>query len=171
MNYINKGKRDILIFPKFNNINIIQNIRYKYDELAHIIHPHITLAYPFNNDLSNEELAYKLRYILKDIKPFKISLSKLSLNWDNRVNTYYIFLNIDEGKEKIQFLHDLIYEYLLTNDKAVKYNYIPHITLGNTNNPNEKIELKEVFETIIDTIYVESIGDNEESNIILEIKL
>ena len=33
MNYINKGKRDILIFPKFNNINKIQSIREKYDEL------------------------------------------------------------------------------------------------------------------------------------------
>lgn len=27
MNYINKGKRDILIFPKFDNIEEIQKIR------------------------------------------------------------------------------------------------------------------------------------------------
>ena len=33
MNYINKGKRDILIIPKFNNVNKIQIIREKYDEL------------------------------------------------------------------------------------------------------------------------------------------
>ena len=36
MNYINKGKRDILIFPKFKNIDKIQEIRKKYDELAEI---------------------------------------------------------------------------------------------------------------------------------------
>ena len=56
MNYINKGKRDILIFPKFDNVEIIQEIRKKYDELYSIIPPHITLAFPFNDDISNDEL-------------------------------------------------------------------------------------------------------------------
>ena len=32
MNYINEGKRDILIIPKFNNIKAIQEVRRKYDE-------------------------------------------------------------------------------------------------------------------------------------------
>jgi len=39
-NYINKGKRDILIIPKFNNIDKIQEIRKKYDELYMKIMPH-----------------------------------------------------------------------------------------------------------------------------------
>ena len=47
----------------------------------------------------------------------------------------------------------------------------PHITLGTTNNINENINLKEDFETIIDNIVVESIGENEESNIEFEIKI
>lgn len=33
MNYINKGKRDILLFPDFSNIQKIENVRKKYDEL------------------------------------------------------------------------------------------------------------------------------------------
>ena len=53
MNYINRGKRDILIIPKFNNINKIQKIREKYDELYDIINPHITLAFPFKSNISN----------------------------------------------------------------------------------------------------------------------
>ena len=85
MNYINKGKRDILIIPKFSNIHKIQMIREKYDELFNIIDP--------------------------------------------------------------------------------------HITLGTTNNPNEKIELNEEFETIVDSIVVEQIGENEESIIEFEINL
>ena len=56
MNYVNKGKRDILIFPKFKNIEKIQLIREKYDELAQILPPHITLAFPFESDISNEKL-------------------------------------------------------------------------------------------------------------------
>lgn len=56
MNYINKGKRDILILPKFDNINEIQKIRKKYDELYDKIMPHITIAFPFRKSISNEEL-------------------------------------------------------------------------------------------------------------------
>ena len=85
MNYINEGKRDILIIPKFNNIYKIQMIREKYDELFDIIEP--------------------------------------------------------------------------------------HITLGTTNNANEKIELNEEFETIVESIVVEQIGKNEESIIKFKINL
>ena len=58
MNYINEGKRDILIIPKFDNIHKIQMIREKYDELFDIIEPHITLAFPFRSNISNEELKH-----------------------------------------------------------------------------------------------------------------
>ena len=47
MNYINKGKRDILIIPKFKNIDKIQDIRQKYDELYEKIMPHITVLPQF----------------------------------------------------------------------------------------------------------------------------
>lgn len=49
MKYINKGKRDILIFPQFTNIEKIENIRKQYDELYKILPPHITLAFPFES--------------------------------------------------------------------------------------------------------------------------
>ena len=55
MNYINKGRRDILIIPNFEDIEEIQEIRKKYDELYKIIPPHITLVFPFKNEISNED--------------------------------------------------------------------------------------------------------------------
>ena len=76
--------------------------------------PHITLAFPFKKDISNEELKKQLLKITKNIKPF---------------------------------------------------------TLGNTNNFYEKIELNDEFETIVDSIVIEQIGENEESIIESEIKL
>ena len=100
MNYKNEGKRDILIIPEFKNINKIQKIREKYDELFNIIEPHITLAFPFKNDISNEELKQQLLNITKDISPFKIKCKGVTLRKDNRINTYYIFLNIQEGSNK-----------------------------------------------------------------------
>ena len=171
MYYINEGKRDILIIPKFNNIKIIQDIRKKYDELFDIIAPHITLAFPFKRDISNEKLREQLLDIVKNIKPFKIKCKGATLKKDERANTYYIFLNIVEGKEIINQINQKIYQNILNDIDIRKYNYEPHITLGNTNNANEKIEINEEFETIVNSIVVERIGKNEESIIEFEIFL
>lgn len=163
MNYINRGKRDILIIPKFNNIHKIQMIREKYDELFDKIEPHITLAFPFRSNISNEKLKQQLTDIIRDNNPFRIKCKGVTLRKDKRINTYYIFLNIVEGKEIINEINHKIYENILNNVDIKKYNYEPHITLGTTNNSNEEIELNEEFETIVDSIVVEQIGENEES--------
>lgn len=171
MNYINKGKRDILIIPKFINLDRIQKIRKEYDELYEVIMPHITLAFPFKKDISNERLKKELLNITKNIKPFKIKCKGITLKKDKRIDTYYIFLNIVEGKELISEINEKIYQNILSDINIKKYNYDPHITLGNTNNSDEKIELDDEFETIVDSIVIESIGENEESIIESEIKL
>lgn len=171
MNYLNKGKRDILIIPKFDNINEIQKIRKKYDELYDKIMPHITIAFPFNKSISNEELKKGLQEIMKNIKPFKIKCSGITLKKDEKIQKYYIFLNIVEGKKVIEEIHTQIYKNIMPDIDIEKYNYEPHITLGTIKNKKEKIELNVVFETIIDRILVEQIGENEESIIQFEIKL
>ena len=74
--YINKGKRDILIFPKFENINKIQELRNKYDPLSDLIAPHITIVFPFSDNISNEELIKKLTNLLKDFKPLLLYLKE-----------------------------------------------------------------------------------------------
>ena len=62
MKYINRGKRDILIFPQFDNIDEIEKIRKQYNELYGKISPHITLAFPFENSLTNEILKQELAH-------------------------------------------------------------------------------------------------------------
>ena len=171
MNYINEGKRDILIIPKFNNIYKIQMIREKYDELFDIIEPHITLAFPFRSNISNEKLRQQLTDIIRNINPFRIKCKGLTLRKDKKINTYYILLNIVEGKEIINEINHKIYENILRDVDIKKYNYEPHITLGTTDNANEKIELNEEFETIVESIVVEQIEKNEESIIKFKINL
>jgi 2'-5' RNA ligase len=53
----------------------------------------------------------------------------------------------------------------------LNFTHVPHITLGRTDNEHEKICLNDKFKTIVDRIFVESIGENEESNIEFEIVL
>lgn len=108
--------------------------------------PHITLAFPFKNNIDNDKLKKKLLDITLNIKQFKIVCEGITLKRDKKVNTYYIYLNIVEGKELISKISSKIYENILNDIDIKKYNYEPHITLGNTNNSNEKIELNEKFE-------------------------
>ena len=161
MNYINKGKRDILIFPNFEDTYKIENIRKQYDQLYGIIPPHITLAFPFDSQMENSKLKKLLTEVLKNIKPFEIEMEGVSLRKDDKIKTNYIFLNLKKGQEKILNIHNLIYEKVLQT--KLNFTYVPHITLGCT--VNDK------FKTIVDRIFVESIGENEESNIEFEIVL
>ena len=66
--------RTIMILPKFLNIDIINDIRKKYDPLASLVSPHITLAFPFDSKMTNEDLKMHLEECLNDIKPFTLEL-------------------------------------------------------------------------------------------------
>ena len=164
--YENIGKRDILIFPKLENIYLIQNIRNKFDPLANLIAPHITLAFPFLDDISNEELIKNLSNLLMNYKSFSITFKGISLSPDN-----YIFLNCTKGNQEIIQLHDEIYKQIIPNYHKKSIKYIPHITLGQSNNIKELDSFDYEFKTVVDEISIELIGEHEESIIIKNIKL
>lgn len=164
MNYVNKGLRDVLIFPELDDVSLIQDIREKYDELADIVPPHITLAFPFDSDITNEELDRKLKNTLSEYKEFSISLSGVSYHYDERVGVYYIYLDVTQGYDTIYEISKKIYSEILNMEVPEKY--IPHITLGSVEKINN-IKLDHVFNTTVKNIVVEDIGENEESNIIL----
>lgn len=85
------------------------------------------------------------------------------------MNTNYIFLDFKKGQDKIIELHNKIYENVLQT--KLNFEYIPHITLGCTNNKELQLDLKSNFQTIISKISVELIGEKEESEILFEIEL
>lgn len=164
--YNNIGKRDILIFPKFKNIDIINEIRNKYDRLANLVAPHITLAFPFNNEISTEDLISKLSFILKNYSPFEVTFKGVSLS-----NNNYILLNCIKGNKEILKLHNDIYEKILPNDLTKTIEYIPHITLGKAESLDSFNNFNYEFTTTIDEVSIELIGEHEESIIIGNIKL
>ena len=51
------AQRTIMIFPDFEQMEIIESIRKKYDPLYQLVKPHITVVFPFDMDVSNEELS------------------------------------------------------------------------------------------------------------------
>ncbi len=164
--YNNIGKRDILIFPKFDNMKIIDKIRNKYDRLSNLVAPHITLAFPFNDKISNEDLISQLSVLLKNYSPFEVTFKGVSLSDDN-----YILLNCIKGNNEILRLRDDIYKKIIPSHFKKSIKYLPHITLGQADNLEDFSNFNYEFTTTINEVYIEFIGKNEESIIIKNIKL
>lgn len=163
-------KRCIMIFPKFHNMKIIDNIREKYDPLAKHVRPHITLVFPFISDITTEDLRSHICKCLSGSNTFPIMLKGvISTTYTGN----YLFLNIVHGKEEIIELHKKLYcgileefmpEWLRTG------NYFPHMTIGNIEGNElfksaieETKDFCESFETTVHGISVEIIDENEDS--------
>ena len=166
------NKRTIMIFPDFENMEIIDNIRKQYDPLCDLVQPHITLVFPFESQISNEELAKVLKLRLQEIQPFELKLGGISKHEDAFGN--YLFLNVIQGAKEIDFIHRTLYDNEFKEfDKRLPY--IPHMTIGNlpsaellnsAYNNTKAVDI--TFSTVVKKISVEMIGDNEESIIVIE---
>ena len=174
----NMVERCIMIFPEFNNMKIIDEIRDKYDPLASHVRPHITLVFPFFSNISPDMLKGHMEDVLSDINSFKIMVKDIT-----PVQSFgnYLFLNIEVGKEEINMIHRRLYtgileSYLpqwLTNDE-----YHPHMTVGKIENREEykaaileAKDIDDIFETMVDKVSVEIIDENKDSIIEMEIEL
>lgn len=164
-------ERTIMIFPKFNNMKIIDEIRAKYDPLADKVLPHITLVFPFKSDLSTKEIEKWLDTALRDIRPFELELQGISRQEDRFGN--YLFLDIKKGIDKVKEMH----EYLMATTKF-NYPYNPHMTIGKFETKdeldmayNELKDIEHIFNTTIDKVSVEIIGEDDSSVIEIEYNL
>lgn len=167
--------RTILIFPNFENMELLSLIRSKYDPIASLIRPHITLVFPFQSALSDEMLVKLIEKQTADFSPFDAHFAGITMQKDSFGN--YLFLNVNQGKETLIELHDRLYDSEL-QPFASTAPYIPHITLGKLNTCEALFQAYEAvkdlplsLETKIDTLSVEKIGPKGESILILEKKL
>lgn len=167
--------RTIMIFVEFENIDVINAIRKKYDPLADFVPPHITLVFPFDSELTDEELHDHLKRCLKGVHPFRIELEDFSKHPDEYGN--FLFLNVIQGTEEIKRIHKMLYE-----DKLKLFDsdcdYIPHITVGKLPSTelldeafNDVSQCSSKFSTIVKKISVERIGTKDESIIAMEFEL
>ncbi len=167
--------RTIMIFPEFENIEIINDIRKKYDPLVDLVLPHITLVFPFNSELTNEELNLHLKECLNDTQSFKVELKGFSKQENKYGN--YLFLNVVQGIDEIKNIHDSLYKDKLKQFDAGN-DYVPHMTVGNLSSIDlfdkafdDVNKCNDKFSTVIKKISVEMIGEHEESIIIIEHEL
>lgn len=167
--------RTIMIFPKFENMETIDNIRNKYDPLAKLVRPHITLVFPFKSPITNEELIQILNTRLMSVKSFELKLGGISKQEDVLGN--YLFLDVLQGMEELCYIHKILYDNEF-KEFDLGLPYLPHMTIGKLptaqlleNAFNDIKSMDNTFSTIVNKVSVEMIGDNEESIIVFEKEL
>lgn len=163
--------RCVHIFPQFENIQEIENIREEFDDLFRLIDPHITIVFPFKSDLTGEQLSEEIQKQISSFKPFRLTLNGFS----KKVDHYgcFLFLDVSEGVEDLKQLHYTIHEGILKAYQSpwtIDGSYLPHMTVGRF---NDKVEMENAYEkmrgiiyrfsTIVNQVVVEIIGENEES--------
>lgn len=163
-------ERTIMIFLQFDNIEIIDKIRCKYDPLSNLVRPHITLVFPFKSEITTEAISNQIKKAVEGICPFEIELGGFSTQQDKFGN--YLFLNVKRGEEYLKKLNLNLY------DGKLPFSYYPHMTVGKFENTeqlenahNDVKDCAETFTTVVDTVSVEEIGEHGESIIEIEIGL
>jgi 2'-5' RNA ligase len=167
--------RTIMIFPRFENRDVIDGIRKKYDPLAALVRPHVTLVFPFQSEWSGAQIRMRLNAALEGARPFPMTLGGVSM--ESGAHGHYLFLNIREGEDEIRALHERLYEGFFRKFKP-NLAYHPHMTVGKLRT-KEALEaayddvgrLAAAFRTLADTVSVETIGPGGESFIETEYKL
>lgn len=168
--------RCILIFPDFPNIATIESIRGKYDPLAELVRPHITLVFPFESDIATEALAGHVRRALAGFSPFEVSLMGVT---EQKGFDSYLLLRVHEGKNTIKEMHRRLYTGLLAPYKPHwSRSFEPHMTVGKLADANaferaveETKGMSERFVTCVGEIASELIGADGSSAIEFTVKL
>ncbi|MCF6137329.1 2'-5' RNA ligase family protein [Pseudalkalibacillus berkeleyi] len=152
--------RAISIFLKRSNLECVEMIRSKYDDLFHKIPPHITLVFPFRSDLTLEACIEHMHSCLQGYESFSIRLEGLKVADDG-----CLFLLVRDGKEQIEQLNRSLYSGPLRTYKSEEHTFIPHVTIGRFNHIEQaKAVQKKVAQLIpnlsllVDRITLESIG-------------
>lgn len=143
----------IVIFPELaaEQRAMIDRLRAAHDPLATTIAPHITLVFPFEATLSQEDLLTHMRAAVAAIPLFEIVLRGVTGQQDE-----WLFLNVKRGNDQIIALHDRLHTGLLAPYLSPRYTYTPHLTVGHVA-PGERFEaaldeataLTETFDTTV----------------------
>ena len=140
-------KRCIMIFPHFENQQIIDNIRKKYDPLAKCVRPHISLSGITPSTLAGN-------YLFLNVKEGNAQIVEIHKRlYKGILKEFY-----PQWPKEIEFLPHM------TVGNISDLNAF-EMAVEETKNVDD------VFETTVDTISVEIIDENEDSIIELNIPL
>ena len=169
----NVVSRAIVIFPEFERIERIIELRRAYDPLAFAVPPHLTLVFPFESDLAMVALATHVAAAVEGIAPFAIELHGVTGDGDE-----YLFLNVKRGNDSVIALHDRLYTGPLAPFLSSRHTYVPHLTVGRLERPAtfavalaQAARLADTFTTVVREVAVYQIGPGDSRTVELTVPL
>ncbi|MBO6558825.1 MAG: 2'-5' RNA ligase family protein [Pseudomonadales bacterium] len=115
----------------------IQSFRELYDPLGRLVEPHITVVFPFESNVSDDELRAHVREQVIAESGFAASLEQQPMRHDG-----YIYFPILDGAQQIRTIHDRLYTGVL-QPLLLEIPYVPHVTVARTTDAEEKQLLRE----------------------------
>ena len=169
-------KHCILIFPEFRNIDLIEDIRRRYDPAFRSVPPHVTLVFPFTSDMPTDTLRRHIEVALLGVEPVPLCLSGVSVRKDFG---NYLLLDVHRGRNKLIEVHRRLYTGLLAPYLPQwRRSFDPHLTIGKIEDDaaferawQEVRGLQAEFRTCVREIAVEIIGPHNESTIEMTFQL
>lgn len=162
--------RAIHIFPDFENVGLIDELRQEYDPLATKIPPHITLVHPFTDEISNESLIAHVQNTLKGARSFHLRLQGVTGSPNG-----YLFLNVKRGNDEVIGLRDCLYTGVLAPYYYRKATYVPHLTVGQGMDMQtweaallDLTNFHVEFVTTAEKVVIEEIAQDDSSRILYE---
>ena len=151
---------------------MIEELRRKYDPAAKHVEPHITLVFPFESDITEDELRKHIIKAVSGFTSFELKLQGVigtSFVFNNKTDNC-LFLNVKQGNDKIIELHDRLYTGILEKYLMREVSYSPHVTLGKMEDiivyqkaVEETKNFNEIFRTRVNKLNVKIIDENHDS--------
>ena len=121
-------RRAIVAFPRIETGDAwarVLSVRERHDPLARLVPPHLTLVFPFEDQVSNEVLELEVRDALRALAPFRVVLRGITAHEGE-----YLFLNVRRGNDAVVELHDALYRGVLAAHRSRLHTFVPHLTVG-----------------------------------------
>ena len=103
----------------------IEPIRQRFDPLAGFLPSHITLVFPFESDLTTQNLRKHIEVAVEGVAPFALTLDGITGS-----EREYLFLVVTRGNESIVEMHERLYSGPLQVHLSLTHTYVPHVTVG-----------------------------------------
>jgi 2'-5' RNA ligase len=128
--YLPAVKRALVMFPAGDTLGVIEEIRARYDPQASFISAHVTLVFPFSDNLADDDLRAHLAAATAGMAPFAARFEQ-----PREFDDGYIALAATTGRRELMALHDRLYTGPLARHLSPVHTYRPHVTLARVDDP------------------------------------
>lgn len=129
----------VLSYPEISqrDFDWIQKIRAEHDTLHYkIVDPHFTIVFAVD-DINRREFIGHVKEQTQGFKKTSFVLKCAVVVKDSFSEYTYVFLVPDEGQSGIIKLHDKLYQGRLASKLRLDIPFIPHISIGNSLDPQD----------------------------------